>query len=78
MNPCIDALALFLLAMSIGDTYYAIMMILLFSAGLGLMLGILAWIISGGKSWLSKKSEYTSEKFSAYMTLYSGIFITLL
>lgn len=54
------------------------MMILVFSLGLGLMLGILAWIIGHGKSWLSKKSEKTSEKFSAYITFYSGVFIIIL
>lgn len=78
MNPCIDALALFLLALSIGDGLYALGVVLAFSLGLGLMLGILATMISRGKSWMRAKSETFTEKFSAYTTLMSGVMIILL
>lgn len=74
-NPCIDALVLFIFAITIGNIGYAILLILSFSIGIGLMLGIIAFFITKWKFLLNKKSEFLAEKINNYLTLFAGIFI---
>lgn len=74
-NPCIDALLLFTIAISLSNAVYGIILIVAFSLGIGIILGILAFFLSRGKNFLNKKSENFVEKFQNYLTLLAGIFI---
>ena len=77
-NPCIDALALFIFAITIWNAVYALFMILFFSLGLWLMLGIIAFWIKKSKILLEKKSQQFAEKVSAHITILSWIGIILM
>ncbi len=77
-NPCIDALALFIFAITIGNGTYAFLMIIFFSLWLWLMLGILALWIKKSKILLQKKSQKFAEKVTAHITILSWIFIIIM
>jgi ABC-type nickel/cobalt efflux system permease component RcnA len=77
-NPCIDALALFIFAITIGNGFYAFGMIICFSLGLWLMLGILSILVKQSQRFLSKKSQSFSEKVSARITLWAGVLIIIM
>jgi ABC-type nickel/cobalt efflux system permease component RcnA len=53
-------------------------MIIFFSLGLGLMLGILALCITKSKVLMQKKSKEFAEKISAHITMIAGIAIILM
>lgn len=55
LNPCVDALVLFIFALSIGNIIFAMIAILAFSLGIGLTLGIIAHTLASGKNFLQKK-----------------------
>lgn len=53
--PCIDALALFISALSIGNIFYSSLIILAFSFGIGIMLAMIAFSLGSGKNFFHKK-----------------------
>ena len=75
--PCVDALALFVLAISIGNIFYSSFLILAFSLGIGIMLGIIALSLNSGKNFLHKKWNQFAEKFSHFLTLLAGLFLII-
>jgi ABC-type nickel/cobalt efflux system permease component RcnA len=77
-NPCIDALALFIFAITIGNGTYAFLMIIFFSLGLWLMLGILALCIKKSKILLQKKSQKFAQRITAHITILSWIAIIIM
>ena len=76
--PCIDALALFVFAIGIGNVWYSFLIIIAFSIGLGLMLAIIAFSISSGKNFLHKIGPNFANNFSNFLTLLAGIFLIVM
>lgn len=77
-NPCIDALALFTFAVSIWNGIYAFFIILFFSLGLWMTLGIISLLVKQSQRLLSDKSKALSEKVSANITFLAGILIVIM
>ncbi|PZM86678.1 hypothetical protein DLH72_00315 [Candidatus Gracilibacteria bacterium] len=74
-NPCIDALVLFIFSFSIGNVFYASLIVLSFSLGLGLMLGLLAYLVGKGYNFLSSKRNNKIQNILDIFILILGIFI---
>lgn len=74
-NPCIDALAIFVLALGLADALYATVIVGSFSLGLALMLGIIAYTIATSRKMLSAKYAQKAETLSALVTIVAGICI---
>ena len=63
--PCIDALALFVFAIGIGNVWYSFLIIIAFS-------------LSSGKNFLHKIGPNFANNFSNFLTLLAGIFLIVM
>lgn len=74
-NPCLDALVLFIFALSIWNIFFASLIILAFSLWLWLMLGILAIFASKWYNFMSNKKGQKIKIFLNIFVLILWIFI---
>ncbi|RKW23805.1 hypothetical protein D8B46_02710 [Candidatus Gracilibacteria bacterium] len=77
-NPCIDALVLFIFSFSIGNVFYASLIVLAFSLGLSLMLGLIAFLVGKGYKFLSNRSGENIKKILDFLVLGMGIVIIVI
>jgi nickel/cobalt transporter (NicO) family protein len=77
LNPCLDSLILFSLAISLGLGWLGFWMIVVFSLGLGISLALVGYITS--KSLNKLTTSFSSlERFSVILPIYSSVAIIVL
>lgn len=77
LNPCVDALALFVLALSLHDAVYASVIVVAFSLGLALALASLLFLLHYSHHFISKKSSHFAKKMIAGVTFFSGMLLII-
>ena len=77
-NPCIDALVLFIFSFSIWNVFYASLIVLAFSLGLSLMLGLIAFLVGRWYKFLSSRSWESIKKILDFLVLWMWIVIIVI
>ena len=77
-NPCIDALVLFIFSFSIWNVFYASLIVLAFSLGLSLMLGLIAFLVGKWYKFLSSRSWESIKKILDFLVLWMWIVIIVI
>lgn len=78
LNPCVDAIILFVFALGIGNIFFASILIIVFSFGIGIMLAIIAFSLNSGKNFFLKNHSLLAQKFSFYTTILMGIILAII
>lgn len=73
--PCIDALILFIFALSIWNIFYSILIIIAFSLWLGIMLGIIAFFVWKWKNILQNKNSNKIKNILNYLIFFMWLYI---
>lgn len=76
-NPCLDALVLFIFALSVWNIFFASLVILAFSLWLALMLWLLAIFVSKWYNFLNNKKSQNIKKILNILIFILWIFIIL-